>query len=113
VTMWEDIAINNAKVTSSFKHGPSLVSFNIKLVWSSTWRSLMVKPYQSPPPSCCTKHALNFNHIQICWFLGYTTFKTFDKTNIIMDRSLTCTRIHMPSESWIRHIAIHHIDSPM
>jgi hypothetical protein len=41
------------------------------LWWTLTW---------SPPPLCYTNHTSNSNCIQSCWFLGYITFETFDKT---------------------------------
>jgi hypothetical protein len=56
---------------------------------------------------------MSLDHIQICWFLGYTTPETFDKTNNIMYQLLMGTTIHMPSKSWIHHIAIRQIDFPM
>jgi hypothetical protein len=84
VTMWGNIAINNAKATSFFKQGPLLVSSNVKLACFSHWRLLMVNPARSPPSSYYTKHDLDLNHIQTYWFLGYTTPKTFDKTNNVV-----------------------------
>ncbi len=42
--MWGNIVINNVKVRSSFKRGPSLISSNVKLAWSSSWRLLGVNP---------------------------------------------------------------------
>jgi hypothetical protein len=108
--MWRDIVINNANTTSSFKRNPLLVSSNVKLVWSSSWKLFIAR---SPPPSCCTKHVMDSNYIWTCWFLGYTTPKIFDKTNGVIYQLLTITTIHMFSKSWIHHIAIHHIDTPM
>ncbi len=48
--VWGDIIINNAKATSFFKCGPSLISSNVKLIWSSTWKSLMVNPRSISSP---------------------------------------------------------------
>jgi hypothetical protein len=45
--------------------------------------------------------------------LGLYHPKIIDKTNGIVYQSLTSTTIHMPFESWICYIVIHHIDSPM
>jgi len=112
VTVWRNIAINNVMATSFFKCGPSLVSSNVKLVWSSTWKSFMVDLRSISSPSCCIKHVPNLDSIQTCWFLGYTTHKTFDKTNGVMYWLMRII-IHKTSKSWIRHIAIRHIDSPM
>jgi len=44
VTMWGNIVINNAKITSSFKCGPLLISFNVKRTWSLAWKLFMVNP---------------------------------------------------------------------
>jgi hypothetical protein len=112
VIMWRDIAIYNAKVTSSFKCGLSLVSFNVKLAWSSSWKLLMVNLHLISSPIMLYQSYSKFRPYSNCWFLGYTTPETFDKTNIVY-WSLASTTIHMPSKSWICHIVIRHIDSPM
>ncbi len=93
------------------QHHLSNVALHYYLLMSC-WLSLHLKdhlwwtPTWSPPPSCCTKHVPNLNCIWTCWFLGYTTLKTFEKTNIVVYWSLMGTTIHMPSKSWTHHIII-------
>jgi hypothetical protein len=89
--MWRDIEVTNVKATSFFKCDLSLISSNVKLACFLAWKSLMVNYAQFPPPSCCTKHTSNSNYIEFFWFLDYTTFKTFDKTNSTVYRSLMST----------------------
>jgi hypothetical protein len=68
-----------------------LVSSNVKLAWFFNLKIV----YGEPSPSCCTKHILNLDRIQICWFLDHTTPETFDKTNGIMYQLLVGITIHM------------------
>jgi len=100
-TMWGNIAINNAKVASSFKHGLLQVSSNVKLAWSLAWRLLMVPNLL--PHHVVSSTLLDLNHNQTCWFLDYTTPKIFDKTNSVVYQSLMGTIIYMSSKSWIPH----------
>jgi hypothetical protein len=65
-TMWGDIAVNNAKTTSSFKHDPSLISSNVKLAWFLGWKSLMVNPCPISSPHHVIPNTL---HIQIVFKL--------------------------------------------
>jgi hypothetical protein len=84
----------------------SLFQCEIGLVFNL--KSLMVNLHLISSPIM-----LYSNHIQICWFFGYTTPETFDKTNGVVYQSLTRITIHMPSKSWIHHIIIRHMDSPI
>lgn len=111
--MWGNIVINNAKVTSSFKHDPSLISSNVKSTWSLGWKSLMVNPPPDFLPHQVIPNTFQIQIIWIYWFLGYTTPKIIDKTNGTVYWSLTITTIHVLCESWIHHIVIGHIDSPI
>jgi hypothetical protein len=78
-----------------------LISFNVKLAWSSIWRSLMVNP--RPISSPILLYQAHLDYIQTCWLLGCTTPETFNKIDSVVYWSLMDT-----TESWI-----HHIDSPM